>query len=69
MWIWIIVFSLFIVLLIVLEEAGHYILNRYLDGHNNGRQLKWKKRMMTVLTLIKKKIQTERHEMKEEKSL
>ena len=54
MWIWILVFLLFIVLLIVLEEAGYYLFNQYLYGTNFGKQLKWKKRMMTLLTLIKK---------------
>jgi hypothetical protein len=61
MWIWIIVFVLFIVLSIVLEEAGYYLFNQYLYGPNYGKQLKWKKRMMTLLALFKKKLQIDIH--------
>ncbi|MDR4950342.1 hypothetical protein [Neobacillus cucumis] len=50
MWIWIIVFALFI----VLEEAGYYLFNQYLYGSKYGNQLKWKKRMMTRLTLLRR---------------
>jgi hypothetical protein len=68
MWIWILVFLLFIALLIVLEEAGYYLFNQYLYGSKYGKQLKWKKRMMTLLTLIKKKLQINIHQTKKEKS-
>jgi hypothetical protein len=68
MWIWLIVFSLVIVLFIMVEEGGHYIWNQYLYGLKNGKQLKLKKRMMTILTFLKKKLQTEMHETKKEKS-
>ncbi|MBT2700269.1 hypothetical protein J7E79_23160 [Bacillus sp. ISL-40] len=68
MWIWIIVFILFIVLSIVLEEASHYLLNQYLYESKYGKQLKWKKRMMTLLTLFKNKLQIDIHQTKKEKS-
>jgi len=55
MWIWIMIFALFIVLSLVLEEAGYYLLNQYLYGPNYGKQLKWKKRMKALLTLFMKK--------------
>ncbi|MDQ1005270.1 hypothetical protein QFZ28_005848 [Neobacillus niacini] len=67
MWIWIIVFILFIVLSIVLEEAGYYIFKQYLYGSKYGKQLKWKIRMLTLLTLIKKKFQINTHQTKNEK--
>jgi hypothetical protein len=68
MWIWIIVFVLLIGLSIVLEEAGYYIFNQYLYGSKYGRQLKWKKRMMTLLTLFKEKLQINIHQTKKEKN-
>ncbi|MEH7504168.1 hypothetical protein V7152_19500 [Neobacillus drentensis] len=66
--IWIIVISLIFVLLIILEEAGPYILNQYLNGLNNGKQLKWKKSMMDIFPFIKKKLQSEKYESSNEKS-
>ncbi len=66
--IWIIVISLIFVLLIILEEAGPYILNQYLNGLNNGKQLKWKKRMMDISPFIKKKLQSEKYESNKENS-
>ncbi|MGF6947522.1 hypothetical protein QF028_000015 [Neobacillus sp. B4I6] len=64
MWIWIIVFVLFIVLLIVIKEAGYYLFNQYLYGSKYEKQLKWKKRMMTLFTLFKKKLQIDIHQTK-----
>jgi hypothetical protein len=68
MWIWIIVFVLFIVLSIGLEETGYYLFNQYLNGSKYGKQLKWRKRMMTLLTLFKKKLQIDVHQTKKEKN-
>lgn len=65
--IWIIVIALFIVLLIMLEEGGHYILNQYLFGSKNGKQLKLKISMMTRFTFFKKKLQTVMNETNKEK--
>lgn len=66
--IWIIVISLIFVLLIILEEAGPYILHQYLNGLNNGKQLKLKKRLLDIFTFFKKKLQSEIHENKEKSS-
>ncbi|MEH7010656.1 hypothetical protein V7087_07515 [Neobacillus niacini] len=67
--IWSIVIALFIVLLIMLEEGGHYILNQYLFGSKNGKQLKLKIRMMTRFTFFEKKLQTVMNETNKEKRL
>jgi hypothetical protein len=67
MTIWIIVIALLIVLLIMLEEGGHYILNQYVFGSKNGKQLKLKKSMMTRLTFFKKRLQTVMNETNKEK--
>jgi hypothetical protein len=68
MWIWIMVFTLFIVLLIVFEEVCYYIWNLFLYGSKYGKKLK-SNRMMTILTLCKKKLQVEIPQTKKEKSL
>jgi hypothetical protein len=68
MWIWIMVLAMFIVLLIVIEEVGYYLFNQYLHGPNYTKQLKWKKRVMTIITFFMKNQQTEMYEAKKEKS-
>ncbi|MCM2534491.1 hypothetical protein NDK43_21790 [Neobacillus pocheonensis] len=68
MWIWIMVLALFIVLLLVVEGVGYYLFNQYLYGPNYAKQLKWRKRVMTIIIFFKKNQQTEMYEAKKEKS-
>ncbi|MGG1678138.1 hypothetical protein ACIFOT_20725 [Neobacillus sp. NRS-1170] len=66
--IWIIVISLIFILLIILEETGPYILSQYLNGLNNGKQLKMKKRMKDIFPSFMKKLQSNIHESNKGKS-
>ena len=52
---------------IVLEEEGYYLFNQYLYGSNYEKQLKWKNRMMTLLTLIMKKLEINIHQVKKKR--
>ncbi|WP_066064631.1 hypothetical protein [Neobacillus soli] len=68
MWYWITISTLFILLLIVIEESIYYFWNRYVYGTNDVRRRKWTKRLTSVITFFKRKRTAEIHETKKEES-